>query len=89
MNGLLAREIRRTLVTKCLYTFGKIQCVAKLGLGHCLERQLFGQRARQFHIEDRFDALKRLCGTAGETARDGLRLRVQRCIVHALKQVTP
>src|ERR1035438_4610604 len=73
---LFAREIRRPLVTERLHAFRKILSVAKLGLGDCLERQLFGQRAGQFHIEYRFDALERLGGTGGEAARDGLRLRL-------------
>src|SRR5450631_3572115 len=46
---LFTREIRRPLLTKRLHAFRKILSVAKLGLGRCLERQLFGQRAGQFH----------------------------------------
>src|ERR1700693_4682865 len=71
----LACEIRRPLVTKRLHAFRKIVSVAELGVGVRLERQLFGQRTRQLHIEDLFDALKRLGGAGGEAAGDGLRLR--------------
>src|SRR5260370_10572653 len=63
-----AREIRRPLVTKRLHAFRKILRVAELGLSVRLDRQLFGQRAGQLHIEDLFDALKRLAGTGGEPA---------------------
>src|ERR1700730_10506874 len=81
--GLLACKNRRPLVTKSLHAFRKILSVAELGLGVRLDRQLFGPRAGQLHIEDLFDALKRLGGTGGEAAGDGLRLRLQRCILHA------
>src|ERR1700730_17411185 len=63
--ALFALENRRPLVPKCLPALGKILSVAKLGLGDRLERQLFGQGARRFHIENRLDALKRLGGTNG------------------------
>src|ERR1700722_5888025 len=68
---LLARERRRPFVAKRLHAFRKILRVAKLGLRGRLERQLFGQGARRFHIEHRLDALKRLGGTRGEAPGDG------------------
>src|ERR1700688_5275890 len=75
------REIRRPLAAKRLHAFCKVLGVAQLGLALCLDLQLFVERARQFPIEHRLDALEGLGGTGSEPSCDRFRLELQRRVV--------
>src|ERR1700722_20670001 len=78
---LLTREIRRALAAKRLHAFGKVLRAPQLGLAVRLDLQLLVERAGQFPIEHRLDALEGLGGTGSEPPCDRFRLELQRRVV--------